>query len=107
MKNFKIFSIICSLFLTSLVWAHGDEPHVLGTVTALGDDHVVITTPQGKSVSLAFHPEIVFQRNGMPVEHARPQIGDRLVADVSKKGVPDNRDWIATEINFATPKKNP
>jgi hypothetical protein len=107
MKYFKIIAVLCSMFLTTLVWAHGDVPHVMGTVTALRDDHVVVTTPKGESVSLAFHPQITFQQNGIHVEHARPQVGDRLVAEVSKKGVPENRDWVATEINFATPKKKP
>jgi hypothetical protein len=107
MKYFKIIAVLCSMFLTTLVWAHGDASHVMGTVTALADDHVVVTTPKGESVSLAFHPQITFQQNDIHVEHARPQVGDRLVAEVSKKGVPENRDWVATEITFATPKKKP
>jgi hypothetical protein len=107
MNKFRFLSVFCSILLTSMVWAHGDNAHVMGTVTALGDDHVVVTTPKGESVTLAFHPQITFQRNGIHVEHARPQIGDRLVAEVSKKDVPENRDWIATEISFVTPLKKP
>jgi hypothetical protein len=107
MKYSGIFVILCSMLLATSLWAHGDAAHVMGTVTALGDDHVVVTTPKGESVSLAFHPQITFQQNGIHVDNARPQVGDRLVAEVSKKGVPENRDWIATEITFATPKKKP
>jgi hypothetical protein len=107
MKNFSMLAILGSMVLTMSVWAHGDASHVMGTVTALGDDHVVVTTPKGESLSLAFHPQITFQQNGIQADHARPQVGDRLVAEVSKKGVPDNRDWVATEITFATPKKKP
>ena len=107
MKNFSILIALCSMFLTTPVWAHGDSSHVMGTVTAMGEDHVVVTTPKGESLSLAFHPQITFQQNGIHVEHARPQIGDRLVAEVSKKGVPDNHDWVATDITFATPKNKP
>ena len=107
MKYFSLLSVLCSMFLATPLWAHGDASHVMGTVTALGEDHVVVTTPKGESLSLAFHPQITFQQNGIHVEHARPQIGDRLVAEVSKKGVPDNHDWVATDITFATPKKKP
>jgi hypothetical protein len=107
MSCFRILVILCSMLLTSPVWAHGDAAHIMGTVTALGNDHVVITTPKGEILSLAFHPQIPFQQHGIHVEHARPQIGDRLVAEVSKNGVPENRDWVATEITFATPKKSP
>lgn len=107
MKYFKITAVICSMFLATLVWAHGDASHVMGTVTALGDDHVIVTTPKGESLSLAFHPQITFQQNGIHVEHARPQVGDRIVAEVSKKGVPENRDLVATEITFSSPQKKP
>lgn len=110
MKYFSMLVVLCSIFLTTPVWAHGDAPHVMGTVTALGDDYVVVTTPKGDSLSLAFHPQITFQQiqqSGIHAKHARPQIGDRLVAEVSKNGVPENRDWIATEITFSTPKKKP
>ncbi|HNP29208.1 MAG: hypothetical protein KC592_16195 [Nitrospira sp.] len=107
MNYLRILTILCSMFLTSPVWAHGDAAHIMGTVTDIGTDHVVVTTPKGETLTLAFHPQITFQQNGIHVEHARPQIGDRLVAEVSKKGVPENRDWVATEITFATPKKKP
>jgi hypothetical protein len=79
----------------------------MGTVTALETDHVVITTTKGESLSLAFQPQTTFQQNGIHVEEARPQVGDRLVAEVTKKGLPKNRDWVATEVKFATPKKKP
>lgn len=107
MRYFSILALLCSIFLTTFVWAHGDASHVMGTVTALGEDHMEVTTPKGESLSLAFHPQITFHQHGTHVEHARPQVGDRIVAEVSKKGVPENRDWVATEITFATPKKKP
>jgi hypothetical protein len=107
MKYFSIVAVLCAMFLITPVWAHGDAAHIMGTVTDLANDHVVITTPKGETLTLAFHPQITFQQNGIHVEHARPQIGDRLVAEVSKNGVPENRDWVATEITFATPKNKP
>lgn len=107
MKLLSILAVLCFMFLTTPAWAHGDGSHVMGTVTESGNDHVVVTTPKGESLTLAFHPQITFQQNGIHVEHARPKVGDRLVAEVSKKGVPENRDWVATEITFSTPKKKP
>jgi hypothetical protein len=107
MRYISIFAVLFSIFFSTSLWAHGDASHVMGTVTAVGDNHVVVTTSKGENLSLAFHPQIIFQQNGIHVEHARPQVGDRLVAEVSKKGVPENRDWVATEITFATPKKKP
>lgn len=107
MNTLRIFAIICSMLLSGTAWAHGDNAHIMGTVTDSGNDHVVVSTPKGETLTLAFHPQIIFHKNGIHVEDARPQIGDRLVAEVSKKEVPENRDWVATEIKFSTPKKKP
>jgi len=95
------------LILPAFAWGHGDASHIMGTVTAVEADHVVVTTTKGHSLSLAFQPQTIFQQNGIHKKDARPQVGDRLMAEVTKKGVPQNRDWIATELTFATPKKQP
>ncbi len=95
------------LILPTFAWGHGDASHIMGTVTAVEADHVMVTTTKGHSLSLAFQPQTIFQQNGIHKKDARPQVGDRLMAEVTKKGVPQNRDWVATEITFATPKKKP
>lgn len=100
--------IVVLLFLTTTVsmgWAHGNASHVIGTVTTVAEDHVVVQTPKGETTSIAFKSNTVFQHNGIHSDTARPQIGDRLAAEVTKQDVPENRDWVATEVKFATPKK--
>ena len=96
-------AVIC--IFPTFAWAHGDAAHVMGTVTAAEADHVVVKTTKGLSLTLAFQPKTIFQQNGIHKNDVRPQVGDRLVAEVTKKGLPKNRDWVATEITFATPKK--
>lgn len=103
----RLLILASVLVLPALVWGHGDAAHIMGTVTATETDHVIVITTKGKSLSLAFQPQTIFQRNGIHEKDARPQVGDRLVAEVTKKGVPQHRDWVATEITFATPKKKP
>ena len=105
MKKSALLNIFCSIIFATIAWAHGESSHIMGTVTGTGENYVVVTTPKGEKVSIAFHPQISFKKNGIHVKDARPQIGDRLVADVSKQDVPENRDWLATEISFVTPKK--
>ncbi len=99
--------LVAILFIPGFSWSHGNAAHVMGTVTTTHDDHIVVKTAKGESVSLAFQPETTFQKNGIHKKDARPQVGDRLVAEVTKKGLPQNRDWVATEITFATPKAKP
>ncbi len=101
----RTFIIASLLILPAFAWGHGDASHIMGTVTAMEADHVVVKTTKGDSVSLAFQPQTIFKQNGIHMKEARPQVGDRLVAEVSKNGLPQNRDWVATEITFATPKK--
>jgi hypothetical protein len=101
---YHILILVSALIFPAVAWGHGDAAHVMGTVTAIETDHVIVETTKGQKLSLAFHPKIVFQHNGIHQQDARPKIGDRLVAEVTKKGLPQNRDWVATEITFATPK---
>lgn len=108
MQSIARVFILASIFIfPGFAWGHGDAAHIMGTVTAMEADHVVVKTTKGDSVSLAFQPQTIFQQDGIHKKDARPQIGDRLMAEVTKKGLPENRDWVATEITFATPKKGP
>ncbi len=104
-RHFLIIAFV--LIFPTFAWSHGDAGHVMGTVTAMETDHVIVKTPKGESLSLAFQPQTIFQHNGIHEKDARPQVGDRLVAEVTKQGVPQDRDWVATEITFSTPKKQP
>ncbi len=108
MRTVRYFLIIgFVLILPGFAWGHGDAGHVMGTVTAMETDHVMIKTPKGEPLSLAFQPATIFKHNGIHEKDARPKVGDRLVAEVTRKGLPENRDWVATEITFATPKSKP
>lgn len=104
---FRLLILASVLILPAFALGHGDAAHIMGTVTAMKIDHVVVKTPKGQTLSLAFQPQTIWQQDGIHQKDARPQIGDRLVAEVTKKGLPVNRDWVATEINFATQKKKP
>lgn len=104
-KHMLIVVLLTILTSVPTVWSHGNASHVIGTVTSVGEDHVVVQTPKGETTSIAFKSDTSFQHNGIHSDTARPQIGDRLAADVTKKGVPENRDWVATELKFVTPKK--
>ena len=101
MTRWIVILIFLSLpFTTSPLWAHGGNDHVLGTVTESTDQHIIIKTPKGKSASISIHPETEFHKNGISTKDARPQIGDRLVAEVSR----DGEHFIGKVIKFSTPQ---
>ena len=96
----QIMTTVFLLILPALLWAHGGAIHVLGTVTQADDQYVIIKTPKGNMVSIAFNAETTFRYQGISRTHTRPQVGDRLIAEAAKKG----DELVATEINFSTPK---
>ena len=40
----RLLILASVLILPALAWSHGDAAHIMGTVTAMGTDHVVIQT---------------------------------------------------------------
>lgn len=100
MKNLaKVFLLIfLCLFISPPLWAHGDAKHILGVVTEATENHVVVKTPKGKTVTIAFDSSTTFQQDGIHKKDARPQVGDRLAAEVSEKG----EAMVAEEIRFTT-----
>ncbi|MCA9470547.1 MAG: hypothetical protein MRJ96_10195 [Nitrospirales bacterium] len=97
---FSILILTLLILTPCILWAHGGHEHVLGTVTESTADHIVVTTPKGESVSILIGSETSFQQNGVETKDSRPQVGDRLVAEVRK----DGGKFLAEDIRFATPK---
>jgi len=96
-----VILVVCvCLFLSQSLWAHGDAEHILGVVTEATSDHVVVKTTKGETVTIAFDSRTSFQQDGIHKKDARPQVGDRLAAEVSKKG----KAMVAEEIHFTTSK---
>ena len=66
MKRYCVLTIMAFILSFPLfVSAHGDATHVLGTVTETAQDHIVVQTRQGKSVTLVINADTIFQRDGM------------------------------------------
>ena len=99
----KRAAIILSMFFTlagSTAWAHGTEQHVLGTVTAVREDHLEVKTPKGETVSVELTDQTRYRQKGESAR-ALPQTGDRVVIDIAK----DGPSLVAIEVQFAEQKK--
>lgn len=97
-------AIILSLLVTvagSTAWGHGTEQHVLGTVTAVGDDRLEVKTPKGETVSVELTDQTRYRQKG-DAARSLPQTGDRVVIDIAKNGP----SLIAIEVQFAEQKKS-
>ena len=88
MKRFLTVTLLAVILACPLfVGAHGNEAHVLGTVTEATQDQITIKTLKGKSVMLAITADTTFQHNGIATKEARPQVGNRLIAVAEKMGM--------------------
>ena len=86
---------------TPLIWAHGTDQHVLGTITLIDATHVEVKTPKGKTVEVQINKQTRFREKGNPKGVNLPAVGDRVVIEATK----DNNVLIATEVHFSHAKK--
>jgi hypothetical protein len=95
LKSVPIFSLGNS----AAVLAHGTGKHVMGTASAVETDRLEVKTKEGKDVTVRLTPDTQYRRSGAG-SSARPQIGDRVAAEVTEAG-----DVLtAVEVRFATPQ---
>ena len=101
MKRYCVLTIMAFILSFPLfVSAHGDATHVLGTVTETAQDHIVVQTRQGKSVTLVINTDTIFQRDGMTTKDVRPEVGNRMVAEAEE----DGDSLVAKTIRFSSSK---
>ena len=95
----KVQAITLSLLFTLLcsapVFAHEGKVHVMGTVTALDAEHVVVKDREGKTVPIRLTKDSKYQKGVA----ADLKVGDRVVIDVTGK----EDDLTATEIRSSAP----
>lgn len=78
--------------------AHGGKTHVMGTITTVDAEHLVIKNPEGQSVSIHITKETAVHKGDAPAAAGDLKAGDRVVIDVVGK----DTDLTATQIRFGT-----
>jgi hypothetical protein len=94
----SVISSVCILvFLSGLAFAHGNEKHVLGTVTKVDDTSIVVKTKEGdKTVMLM--PNSKFVKGTASITRKDVKVGDRVVIHAMPMG-----DMLhATEVKIGT-----
>jgi hypothetical protein len=79
---------VAALFVAFAVMAlaHGNEEHVMGTVTAVGDNIITVKTTAGKLTEVAITEKTAFSRAGQMVGVKEIKVGDRVVIHARKTG---------------------
>jgi hypothetical protein len=88
----------------SVIFAHGEKKHVIGTVETIKADSVVVKTADGKSVEVKLAPATVYvTRDGKTATASDLKAGDRVVIHAT----PKDGTLLADEVKFAAAKASP
>ncbi len=79
-----ILAIACLLLLSTAASAHGDEIHVIGTVSRISSTSVSVTTKEGKTVDVNFGDKTSYLRLKQPIDKGIIKVGDRVVIHAIK-----------------------
>lgn len=91
-----------TLFLLALfpllAWAHEGSAHVMGTVTEVAADHVVIQTLDAKTVTIKTTAKTSYRTTKEASSRDALKVGHRVVAEVTK----DAGGLTASELRFSS-----
>ena len=77
-----------SLFLafTTLVFAHGNEKHIMGKVTSVEANSVTVETTEKKSVTVNITANTKFEKSGASASLKDLKVGDKVVIHADQSG---------------------
>jgi len=93
-----LLTVICLALAPMIVFAHGGMEHVQGTVKAISDTSVTVTTTAGKSVDVALDAKTTYTRATKPVLKTDMKVGDRIVIHAAEV----NEKLIAKTVELGT-----
>lgn len=100
----RLFAMLfLSALFPAILWAHGSGTHVMGTVTEIAADHVVVQTPEDKTVTIHTTAKTAYRTTKEASTRAALQVGQRIVAEATK----DADGLTASEIRFSSVPPKP
>lgn len=81
-----ILAVWAVLILATMVWAHGDEQHVMGLVTKIDGTSISVKTTEGSVKTVMVMPETKFVRAGSTAKLGDLKVGDRVVIHAKAMG---------------------
>ena len=100
MKSRILILIACISLVTGAALAHGGEEHVIGTVTNVTPDSIIVKTAANKLVTVAVVPQTTFSKSKAAAKIADLTVGDRVVIHAKE---PTEGKLVADTVEFATP----
>ena len=85
-KALAVLSAIAVLTIPLAAFAHGVNPDVMGTITAIDEHRIEIKTPEGKTVSAHLTKDTKYTKGKEPATRSDAKVGMRTVLHVEGKG---------------------
>ncbi len=86
MTRIALIAVAISLALSGLAFAHGDAPHIQGTVVSASDTTLVIKTKEGKTETLMLDASTKVMRGKARMTLQDVKAGTRVVVHSMKHG---------------------
>ncbi len=99
-RTVAIFAL--ALALSAIAFAHGNEKHVMGTVTSISDNSITVETTSKKTVMVTVSATTKFQKSASPAALKDLKVGDKVVIHATG---PAER-LVAAEVRFGTTTKD-
>ena len=103
----RLIVTLACLFISTASFAHGTDQHVLGTVMAIDAKHIEVKTPMGGTVDVQVNKQTRFKEKNNPKGANVPVVGDRVIIKATKGDKKNDKQLLATEINFSAAKRVP
>jgi len=99
MKGMAALSIVV-LCIAVVTWAHGNEKHVMGTVTAISANSITVRTAARthKMVTVFIVPSTKFLKSGAKASLKDLKVDDRVVIHAN----PNGKNWMRTPLSLGS-----
>lgn len=98
-----LFALLALVLLPATLPAHEGSLHVMGTVTEVAADHVVVQTLDAKSVTIKTTAHTSYRTTKASSNRDALKVGHRVVAEVTK----DATGLTASELRFSSVPPKP
>lgn len=99
---FGTIAVLSLLMISSLGFAHGDEVHVMGTITKVDASSISVKIADGTVKVVKILPATKFLKNNLPATLQELKVGDRVVIHAK----PDGDTLNATEVKIGVTGKS-
>lgn len=102
---YKRFIVLLAAFVLSagIVYAHGGNDHLTGTITAIEGDHIQIKDQAGKTVMVMLEKTTKYLKSEKPSTKAELKVGTRILVDAKMGEKMKMYSAVEIQIGVAAP----